>query len=617
MPTVFRRGMRVLATAISEEPRAFTIAVTSSALFGAMTIGMATVMGRITERVILPSFRDGHAATGALATGALAILGVALLKIVGIVGRRLGAGIMQYRLEATYRRRVTRQYLRLPMSWHHRHPTGELLSNANSDVEAMWWPIAPMPFACGTLVMLVTAGVVLVLIDPLLAVIGLVVFPGVLVANSVYSRAMAPRITRAQELRADVSEVAHESIDGALVVKTLGGEERETERFRVRAEELRDSLVDVGRIRGVFDPIIEALPNLGTLSVLLVGGFRLRSGEVTVSDLVTISYMFTVLALPVRAIGWVLGDLPRAAVGFERVGRVLAEKAEQPHGQTDLPSTASPASLACERVTFRYGSTAHAGLREPAAPDPGPVPEGPVALTDVTFDVGPGRTIAVTGPTGSGKSTLVSLLVRLADPETGTVLLDRVDVRDLRRGGVARHAAMVGQSTFLFDDTVRGNIALGQDVDDDAVWRALALAQADGFIRGLPGGLDTRIGERGTSLSGGQRQRLALARALVRRPRLLILDDATSSVDPAVEQAILGGLRDADLAATVVVVAYRRASIAMADEVVYIENGRVVARGRHAELLGSVPGYERMLNAYDKPDEEPNELAGADREGVA
>jgi ABC-type multidrug transport system fused ATPase/permease subunit len=220
------------------------------------------------------------------------------------------------------------------------------------------------------------------------------------------------------------------------------------------------------------------------------------------------------------------------------------------------------------------------------------------------------------GPTGSGKSTLTTLLVRLVDPSSGEVVLDGVDLRAVARGGVAGAAAVVPQQTFLFDDTVRGNVTLGLDVPDSAVLHALSVAQADRFVAALPEGLDTRIGERGMTLSGGQRQRLALARAIVRSPRLLVMDDATSSVDARVEAAILAGLRatgGAEDAPTVVVVAYRKATIALADEVVYVEHGRVVDRGTHLELLGRCSGYRSLITAYEREDAERAALA-ADEE---
>ncbi|HYT09590.1 MAG TPA: ABC transporter ATP-binding protein [Mycobacteriales bacterium] len=589
---VLLRGFRVVGVGIREQWRVFVVAVCGSAVYGAMTVASAFVMGRVTGDVIVPAFQQGRTTAGALAAAAAAILGVAVLKVLGIIGRRIGAGVVQYRLQAAYRRRVVRQYLRLPLSWHQRHPTGTLLSNANADVESTWYVMAPLPFACGTLLMLAITAVALIATDPVLALVGLVVFPVIFAVNFAYSRRMAPRMTRAQQLRAEVSEVAHESFDGALVVKTLGREDQETDRFRRRSEELRDAMVSVGRVRGLFDPMMEAVPTLGTLAVLLVGAARLRSGATTVGDLVSVAYLFTVLAMPIRAIGWVLADLPRVVVGWDRVQRVLTAGGGQAYGERRLDGAGRPATLAVSGVSFGY-----APASEAAEADAEPVRSG--VLHDVTFEVSPGRTVAVVGPTGSGKSTLVTLLVRLVDPDTGCVLVDGADLRGLARGGVSDHAALVSQATFLFDDSVRGNVTLGAEIPDERVWDALRLAQADRFVRALPDGLDTRVGERGTTLSGGQRQRLALARALVRRPRLLVLDDATSSVDPAVEAAILRGLRATDLGSTVVVVAYRRATIALADEVVYVERGRVVARGSHAELVASIPGYALLVNAYD------------------
>ncbi|MGY1695852.1 MULTISPECIES: ABC transporter ATP-binding protein [unclassified Geodermatophilus] len=579
---VVRRGLRHVGRAIAEQPGMFTLAVLASGLYGAMTVLSAFVIGELTDRVVLPAFDQGDTTAGALTLAVAVVLGVALLKILGILGRRLFAGIMAYRLQADYRRRVTAQYLRLPLSWHQRHPTGQLLSNANSDVEAAWFFVSPLPFACGALIMIgITVGA-LVATDPVLALVGLVVFPLVFAVNVVYSQVMSPRMRRAQQLRAEVSEIAHESFDAGLVVKTLGREDVEADRFGRRAYELRDGLVAVGRVRGLFDPMMEALPSLGTLAVLLVGAGRVASGGTDAGDLVSVAYLFTLLALPIRAIGWVLADLPRALAGFDRVTPVLDATGETPHGARTAVRDDGGAGLALRAVDHAFDGAAR-----------------PV-LSGVTFDVAAGTTVAVVGPTGSGKSTLAGLLVRLVDPASGEVLLDGVDVRSLREGEVSAQAAFVPQGTFLFDDTVRGNVTLGGPYTDDDVRAALRVAAAEDFVDRLPEGLDTRVGERGATLSGGQRQRIALARAVVRRPRLLVLDDATSAVDPAVEARILDALRSADRPSTVVVVAYRQATIALADEVVWLENGRVTARGSHEELLAAVPGYAALVRAYSQ-----------------
>ncbi|XVQ16061.1 ABC transporter ATP-binding protein [Spirillospora sp. CA-255316] len=614
--------MRVLWVAVRAEPRVFALSVIASGLYAAMTVGTAQVLGWATEEVILPAFESGDTTAGALAAAATAILAVALFKALGVAGRRFFAGLMQYRMQARYRRAVTRQYLRLPLAWHHRHPTGQLLSNANADVEAAWAPIAPLPMAVGVVFMLVIAAVSIVLTDVTVAIVGFLVFPAIALLNVVYQRRLAPVATRAQQLRAEVSEVAHESFEGGLVVKTLGRERSETERFAVAAGALRDANIAVGRVRGLFDPVLEALPSLGVLAVLWVGALRLQGGSMTVGDLVNVAYLFTLLAFPIRALGWVLAEVPRSVVGWRRVRGVLDAGGSLPYGDDALDGDKA-AALEVREVRFAYeapaaphekdsGDDADPRTDDLGAPVQAAQTERVRVLHDVSFAAAPGRTIAIVGPTGSGKSTLTSLLVRLVDPGDGTVLLDGIDVRDVRRGGVAETAALVPQQTFLFDDDVRGNVTLGLDVPDERVWEALRLAQADGFVAALPGGLDTKVGERGATLSGGQRQRLALARALVRRPRLLVLDDATSSVDPQVEARILEGIRDAqesgENGATVVVVAYRKATISLADEVVYMERGRVLDRGTHAELLERSEGYRNLVNAYERAEAEQEAL---------
>ncbi|MEU4561448.1 ABC transporter ATP-binding protein [Actinoplanes sp. NPDC023936] len=596
---VLGRGLRVLGQAIRTEPRLFVISSIGSSVFGFLIIANSYVVGFVTGHVIVPAFAAGSVRTASLALVVALLVGISGLRVASIFGRRLGAGYMQFRLQARYRRAVTRRYLSLPPAWHQRHATGTLLSNANSDVEAAFSPIAPLPFAVGTIVMIFGAVVTLFLTDWVLALVGVALFPTLFALNLAYSRRMSPRQIHAQQMRAKVSAVAHESFDGALVVKTMGREADESRRFGVFVTDLRDALISVGRLRGVFDPLMDSLPSVGTLAVLLIGTWRLQTGAINVAELVSVAFLFTVLAFPVRAIGWVIGELPRSVAGWERVQAVLSAEGDLEYGQADLPGS-GPAELRFEQVSYRYadGPSNHPATAQERTEGP------PYVLEDVTFTVPPGKTVALVGATGSGKSTIAALAIRLVDPDSGGIALDGVKLPDLSAAALAGAAALVPQIPFVFDDTVRGNIALDRPgVDDDQVRHALRLAQADRFTAGLPKGLDTEVGERGTSLSGGQRQRLTLARALAGRPRLLVLDDATSAVDPRVEAAVLGALRDGDAGASILVVAYRRATIALADQVVYLHQGRVVATGTHRELMAAQPGYADLVTAYEKAEE--------------
>jgi ATP-binding cassette, subfamily B, bacterial len=579
-----RDGFGVLGHGIRMEPKVFTIATLGSVVFGSLTVADAWVLGWATNHAIFPAFRDGRARTGALITVALLFITVALVRALGIMTRRIGAGLMQYRLMARDRRAVTRQYLHLPMSWHQRHPTGQLLSVANSDTEAAWAPIAPLPMALGVVTMMVIAIFQMFVADAVMAIFGMLVFPIVLVVNVVYQRIQSPLMTRAQALRAEVSEVAHESFDGALVVKTLGRETEETARFAEKARALQKVNIRVGTVRAMFDPVLEALPGLGVLAVLTVGVYRVLHGLSDAGAVVQVSYLLSICAFYIRSLGWLLGEFPRSVVGFDRVRSVLRVEGDMAYGDLVLPRADAGARIDVDHLAYGYAADRD-------------------VLADVTFTVEPGRTVAVVGATASGKSTLVSLLLRLVDPRTGAISLDGTNLRALRRGALAGHAALVPQQAFLFDDTIRGNLALDAEVPDEVLWEALRTAQADGFVAALPNGLDSKLGERGTTLSGGQRQRLSLARALVRDPRLLVMDDATSAVDLEVEARILDALR-ARKGATVVVVAYRKATIALADEVVFLADGRIVDQGRHAELIARNEAYADLVNAYEQRDDD-------------
>jgi ABC-type multidrug transport system fused ATPase/permease subunit len=450
--------------------------------------------------------------------------------------------------------------------------------------------------AFGVVLMLIGTAVILVVTDPFLAFIGFLVGPALFLVNVTFQRKMRAVAAEAQALRAQVADIAHESFDAALVVKTLGRENDEVGRFGERSDELRDRMVEVGRLRAMFDPVIETLPNIGILAVLLVGAWRVDQGLLTAGTLVTFAYLFRLVSLPMRVFGWLLGELPRSVVGLHRVESVLGTDERVIYGATD-DRAAGGAGASATSIAYTYPGSEYEDIG--ATPVSRDLEDGEGrGIVSVTLDVAPGRTVAIVGPTGAGKSTIAHLLVRLFDPDTGEISLDGHTLVDLERDALARSVSIVFQETFLFNDTIYNNITLDEKFDNDRVVAAAQLAQAHDFILRQEKGYATIVGERGAALSGGQRQRVAIARALIREPRLLVLDDATSAVDPAVESAILDGLRRLDT--TVVIVAYRRSSIVLADEVIYVEDGRVIDRGSHDALYNSLPAYRGLIDAYEQ-----------------
>jgi ABC-type multidrug transport system fused ATPase/permease subunit len=394
-----------------------------------------------------------------------------------------------------------------------------------------------------------------------------------------------------QRYRGRVSRAAHESFDGALTVKALGREAFETERFARLSEGLRDHTATVNRVWNIYRVVVEGLLSAATIALLVVGAIRIRGGGLTTGELITIAYLFTLLLIPIRVMGFVLWDMAHSVAAWARVQSVMDADDVVPYGEGRARPDVSGAEVAGAGVHFAYEEKAF-------------------ALSGVELTISPGTTVAIVGPTASGKSTLATLLARLWDPTSGRIALDGRDLRDFARSALPGEVAFVAQEGFLFDDTVRGNIGFAGDDDPEAIERAARLADAHDFIMELPDGYDTLLGERGATLSGGQRQRIALARALVRRPRLLILDDATSSVDPSVETRILRGLKQAELPSTIVVVAYRRSSIVLADEVVFLDHGTIEAHGSHDDLLGNA-GYARLLEAYEADAQRRAREAGA------
>jgi ATP-binding cassette, subfamily B, bacterial len=575
---VFVRGMRIIGSYIRIHPGPFLLSVLGAALYAGASIAGTAVLGAVTDRILIPAYHDGVSAKTAW-IGAAAIMGVALVRAAGLMLRRYFSGMAAARTMATLRTRVADRYRELSLAFHREKPTGELLAHMEADVEAAVDVLQPVPFATGVILLVIFAIVSLLLTDPYLAAVGLLLIPSLALLNRSFARRMQGPAQRIQIKIGEVSAVAHESIDGALVVKTLGREDAETARFSDQAEDLRGERVVAGNIRAGFEPALEALPSLGIILLLAVGAWRVSTGAVTEGTLVQFVSLFYLLSWPLRFIGWILSDLPRAVVGRDRLEEVFREPVTVASSSSAVRLPTGPLSVEVQDIGYRY-------LDVPI-------------LERVSFTVAPGESVALVGATGSGKSTLAQLLVRLDDPDEGEVLLGGVNIRHADPGSLHEAATIVFQESFLFAESVRDNIALQTEVSDEGVRRAAEVARADGFIGALPNGLETIVGERGLTLSGGQRQRVALARALVRRPGLLILDDATSAVDPTIEAEILDGLRR-ELATTLIVVAYRLSTISLADRVLYLEHGRIAASGRHEDLLARIPEYAAMVRAYER-----------------
>jgi ABC-type multidrug transport system fused ATPase/permease subunit len=576
---VLGRGLWIVWQFVKAHPWSFAFAVTGAALFAASIIASSAVIGWVTDTAVIPVLSEGADANEKLTAVIVAIGLVALWKAAAIVMRRTSAGWLQLRNQQDLRHDLVSHQLDLELGWFDRQSIGDLLAVADNDTERGTSVLAPLPYATGVSLLVIGTVILLAVLDVWLGVVALVGMTLVVYLEVRAAMTLYPYWEGIQTQNGVVTGVAHESFDGALTVKALGREDYETERMRRESDELRDRFIYVGVRWETYRTIIVTLIPVVGLALLLVGAMRVDAGSVTSGDIVTALYLLSLLTFPIQLIAFVLFDLAIAIPSWDRVKAVLEADEMVAYGDTLADPAAGPAPVDSDDVSFAYADE--------------------LVLSSVEIDVPAGRTVAVVGPTGSGKTTLTLLMARLWDPGTGAITIDGRDLRVFARAELPREIAYVAQTAYLFDDTARGNITMGMDFEPALIEEAAELAGAHEFITQLPDGYDTRIGERGASLSGGQRQRIALARALVRRPRLLIMDDATSAVDPSVEAEILRGLRSAALPSTIVIVAYRPSSIRLADEVVFVDEGRVIAQGTHEELLAAQPGYARLVQAYE------------------
>jgi ATP-binding cassette subfamily B protein len=568
---IFRRLLGFLAP--------YRRGVALSALLAALAMVMTVVIPWLTGRAI-DQIRTGDAGNLDRLGILIGVAGVA--RLVLTVGRRLVAGRVSLGVEYDLRQRLYSHLLSLDLGFFDRQQTGQLMSRATVDLAAVRFFLGyGLVFIMQAALTIVLAAIAMLLVDPLLAVISLVPVPFVVLIASRYGRRARPAQQAVQQRIAELTADAEESIGGVRVVKAFAREDRQLERFAASTGRVFDQEMIATRLSAFYQPLIGFLPQIGLACVLLIGGRRVVAGHMTLGDFTAFYTYLLMLLVPMRQLGMTLGLAQRATASGARLFEILDRApaiAAPPHA---APLPEGNGHVEMRDVTFAYAG----------APAP--------ALRDVSLDVEAGTTVALVGATGSGKTTLVQLLGRLYDVDAGAVLVDGADVRSVDPVDLHQAIAVVDDAPFLFSTTIADNIAYARG-GDAAVARedielAARRAQAHDFISALPDGYDTRVGERGLTLSGGQRQRVAIARALLADPRILVLDDATSAVDASTEQQIKEALREVMAGRTTFVIAHRLSTIALADVIVVVEDGQIVAQGTHEELLDLSELYAEIV----------------------
>ena len=502
-----------------------------------------------------------------------------LLRLLLTVARRLIAGRVSLGVELDLRARMYGHLQSLELAFFDRQQTGQLMSRATVDLQAVRFFLGyGLIFMLQSALTIVFSAVAMLIIEPTLALIALAPVPFVVAIAFRYGRRSRPALQEVQQRIAELTAEAEENISGVRVVKAFAREARQHARFERSVGRVFTQGMVSTRLRAFYNPFIGFLPQLGLAALLLVGGRRVVDGSLGLGEFAAFYTYVLMLLSPMRTLGMSLGMAQRATASGARVFETLdrAPSIVSPPGAQALPEGSGHVEL--RDVTLTYEGASRPALRA------------------VSLDVAPGTTVALVGATGSGKTTLVQLLPRLYDPQQGAVLIDGADVRDVELGALRSQIAVVDDDPFLFSASVAENIAYARaDASREDVERAARRAQAHDFIERLPDGYDTRVGERGLTLSGGQRQRIAIARALLADPRVLILDDATSSVDASTEQRIKAALREAMRGRTTFVIAHRLSTIALADEIAVLEDGELLAHGTHDELLEVSELYREIV----------------------
>ena len=567
-----REGWRLMRSAVRPHRRTVWIGVLAGLGWTAARVAVPTMVGFAVDRTIV-----AHHDNAALLRWVLAILAVGAVQALCTAVRRYEAFGLAIRVETDIRMRLVAHLQRLHFAFHDESQTGQLMSRANSDIQQINNVILLVPLTIASTVTMIAVLGILLYRSPGLAFFALASLPALNIVATRFTRRMYPVGLHLQQSLAEVSNVVEETVTGVRVVKGFGAERRQIEALRLQTENVYLRSIEAANLRSGFLPMIDLLPTLGLVGILWYGGHQVLAGHLSIGDIIAANFYVLMLIWPLRMVGMLLGQIPRAVSAGGRIHEVLATDAavaERP-GARALP--VGPGELQFDGVTFAYG-------------------RGRPVLADLDLVIRGGEAVALVGATGSGKTTIARLVPRFYDVTAGRVLLDGADVRDLRLTELRRAIGIVFEDTFLFSESVRANIAFAEpDAPMDRVRVAARLAGADSFIDELPDGYETVVGQHGFTLSGGQRQRISIARAVLSDPRVLILDDATSSVDPTKEHEIRAALAEVMHGRTTLIIAHRPATIALADRVVLLDGKKVVAEGTHDELLVTSEAYRTVL----------------------
>jgi ATP-binding cassette, subfamily B, bacterial len=612
-----RRGWRLIFRMARERLSGIAVGVIAGLVWTGAKVSTGLIVRNAVDQGILADDTDALRRWSIV----LAVVAVVSATFTGL--RRYSAFREARWVEARLRDRLFAHLQRLHFAFHDQAQTGQLMSRANTDLQQVQMFIVMIPLTISNACTVLAVTVILLTIDPVLTVLALGSLPLMNVLATRFSRQLFPHVMGIQRESAELAAVVEESVAGVRVIKGLGAERVQAERLATEAGDVYDESMAAAGVRARFLPGLELLPNVGFIAVLGFGGHQVLNGNLSVGELLMFNVYIAMLIWPLRMLGMIVAQSQRAAVSAERVAEVLstAPAVDDPahpvalprlvagNGGAEADASGSLGEVRFESVRFGYAGT------------------GTAVLDGFDLRIAPGESVALVGATGSGKSTVARLIPRFYDVDAGVVRLDGVDVRDVRLRELRRAIGIVFEDTFLFSDTIAANIAFADpDASQHDIERAARLAGADEFVSALAEGYGTRIGERGYSLSGGQRQRIAIARAILADPRVLILDDATSAVDPTKEHEIRDALTEVMRGRTTIVIAHRPATIALADRVVLIDGGRVVAEGTHASLLSgdgryravlaAAAAHEAALAAAERADGDGGAAPASDADGV-